>query len=173
LSVGDWCLAVRHTEFFTSVRESAILYPTVLALHLTCIAIFGGMILATDLRLLGLAFTKTPLATVIGSMRQWKQAGFVVMVACGVLLAGSKLDQYYVNPYFVAKLLLLCAVGAHGILFRAVYRSPKQADPSLRAKAAGSLSLLLWLGVLACGRWIAYWDAPDAIARLFDQFPPL
>jgi hypothetical protein len=89
MPVADWCLAVRHTEFFTAVRESAILYPTVLALHLTCIAIFGGMILATNLRLLGIAFTSTPLATVMVSTRRWMEAGFVVLVACGVLLGGS------------------------------------------------------------------------------------
>jgi len=57
--------AVRDTQFFTAVRESMLVYPIVMSLHLTCIAIFGGMILMTDLRLLGWAMTSVPIAEVI------------------------------------------------------------------------------------------------------------
>src|SRR6185437_8102937 len=94
MTIAEVSHAIQSTGFFTSVRQSALFYPTVMATHLTCIAIFGGMILMTDLRLLGLALTSTPIASVIESTRNWKRFGFVLMVSCGILLAGSKLDTY-------------------------------------------------------------------------------
>ena len=163
--------AIQSSGLFTAVRQSALFYPTVMATHLSCIAIFGGMILLTDLRLLGLALTSTPLASVIDSTRIWKRCGFVLMISCGILLAGSKLDTYYANPYFLVKLSLLVLVGIHGLIFRrSVYCNAAKLDREprlpLRAKLAGGISLSLWLGVLTCGRWIAYYDAPDKIAWL-------
>lgn len=163
--------AIQSSGLFTAVRQSELFYPTVMATHLSCIAIFGGMILMTDLRLLGLALTSTPLASVIDSTRIWKRCGFVLMISCGILLAGSKLDTYYANPYFLVKLSLLVLVGIHGLIFRrSVYCNAAELDREprlpLRAKLAGGISLILWLGVLTCGRWIAYYDAPDKIAGL-------
>jgi hypothetical protein len=118
--------AIQSWPLFTAVRQSEIFYPAVLATHLTCIAIFGGMILATNLRLLGLAFTSMPTASLIDSTRMWKRGGFCLMISCGILLAGSKLDQYYANPFLQMKLSLLCAIGLHGTIFRkSVYRNPK------------------------------------------------
>lgn len=171
MSAASISHAIQSTELFTAVRQSALFYPAVLATHLSCIAIFGGMILVTNLRLPGLALTSTPVACVIDSLRIWKRAGFVLMIACGILLAGSKLDTYYANPYFQLKLSLLVSIGIHGSIFRrSVYNHAAELDrapvPPLRAKLAGGISLALWLGVLTCGRWIAYYDAPAAIARL-------
>jgi hypothetical protein len=161
--------AIQSSGLFTAVRQSEVFYPAVLATHLSCIAIFGGMILITDLRLLGLALTATPVASVVDSTRIWKRLGFVLMIACGILLAGSKLDTYYANPYFLMKLALLTSIGIHGMVFRRrVYCSAAELDRDsrlpLRAKLAGGISLVLWLGVLTCGRWIAYYDAPGAVA---------
>jgi hypothetical protein len=174
MSLYELSHAIQSSDLFTAVRQSEVFYPTVMATHLSCIAIFGGMILMTDLRLLGLALTGTPVASVIDSTRIWKRCGFVLMITCGILLAGSKLDTYYANPYFLTKLSLLVLVGIHGLIFRrSVYLNPMELDREpklpLRAKLAGGISLILWLGVVTCGRWIAYYDAPDKIAGLISH----
>ena len=152
---------LHETGWATAIRESALVYPLILITHLTCIAIFGGMIFATNLRLLNIAFRGVAAAEIIARLRPWKQFGFVVMVTCGALLASSKADDYYPNPYFRIKLLLLGLIAVHALVFRStVYRS---ANPQPRASnAAAVLSVLLWLGVLSMGRWIAYYEAPKS-----------
>ena len=92
MTIAEISHAIQSSGLFTAMRESELFYPTVLATHLTCIAIFGGMILLTDLRLMGLMLTSTPIASVIDSTRNWKRVGFVLMISCGILLAGSRLD---------------------------------------------------------------------------------
>jgi hypothetical protein len=136
-----------------------------MSLHLTSIAVFGGMILMTDLRLLGLALRTIPAADVIRQLRPWKRAGFVIMATCGVLLAASKADEYYPNPYFRIKMTLLALVGAHALVFRrSVYAKPEELDraPEMpaAAKVAACLSLALWLGIMSAGRWIGYYEPP-------------
>ena len=178
MSVASVSHAIQSTDLFTAVRQSVLFYPIVLSTHLTCIAIFGGMILATDLRLLGVALKSIPVAAVIESTRIWKRIGFVVMITCGILLAGAHLDKYYGNPYFQMKLSLLVLIGIHGLYFRrSVYAHPIDLDlePKMpvKAKLAGGISLVLWLCVVTCGRWIAYYDDPNAIAHLLRKLAHL
>ena len=151
---------VQDLSLFTAVRESRLVYPIVLSTHLACIAIFGGLILITNLRLIGWTLTDIPAADLIRSLRRWKQFGFVIMVTCGVLLGASKASEYLPNPFFQLKMGLLIGVAVHGVYFRrTVYRTAMPIEPR-KARAAAVMSLILWVGVVSMGRWIAYYDAP-------------
>jgi hypothetical protein len=159
------CQWAQNTSFFTALRGSWYVYPAIMSAHLLGIAWFGGMILITDMRLLGLAMRNRPLADVVDQLRAPKRVGLLMVVACGVLMWGSKAEEYYYNIFFRIKLLLLVCVGVHGMIFRgAVYgnaaaldRAPKMPG---RAKLAGFLSLLLWAGIACAGRGIGYIEPP-------------
>src|SRR5580700_1430259 len=113
MPIADITNAIQNTSIATALRESELMYPIILSLHLTCIAFIGGLILVTDLRLLGLSMVSTPASAVIARLRPWKIGGFVVMISCGVLLAASKASEYSLNPYFLTKISLLGMVGVH------------------------------------------------------------
>ena len=158
-------------SFMTFIRESGWEYPVVMSTHLTCIAIFGGLIVITDLRLLGWAFRDKTIADVVNGLRWWKRIGFIIMISMGIMLFGSKAGEYYPNPYFWAKMTCLLLVLIHAIVFRPlVYNHPEELDKSpvipTRAKAAGVLSLIIWTAVLCNGRLIGYWEPkPQQKAR--------
>jgi hypothetical protein len=160
MTIASFFQWIRDTSLATAVRESSLAYPIIMALHLTSLAVFGGMILMTDLRLLGVAMADIPAADAIRQLRWWKRAGFVIMVTCGALLAAAKADQYYTNPYFQIKMALLVLVGVHALIFRPrVYAHPENATPRM-ARMAACISLVLWLGIMSAGRWIAYYEMP-------------
>jgi len=160
MSLASLGQGVQDLQLFTAVRESRLVYPIVLSTHLACIAIFGGLILITNLRLLGWALTDIPATEMIRSLRPWKQLGFVVMATCGVLLGASKASEYLPNPFFQLKMGLLVGLALHGYYFRrTIYRTALPID-SRKARAAAVLSLILWVGVVSMGRWIAYYDPP-------------
>jgi hypothetical protein len=166
MSAASIANAIQDTALFTAMRESALAYPIILSTHLTCIAVFGGMILMTDLRLLGLAMTKYSVTDVVNQLKVWKRIGFVIMIGCGIMLGGAKFGQYYDNPYFQLKITLLLLVGVHALIFRpSVYNNTEAIDraPSIPgvAKLAACLSLVLWLGIMSMGRWIAYYERPE------------
>ena len=156
---------IQSIGFLTYIRESGYTYPMILSTHLATICIFGGLILMTDLRILGLTMREVPVTDVVGQLRRWKQIGFVIMVTMGLLLATSEMDKYYNNPYFLIKLSLLLLVGVHALVFRkSVYGNTAKLDalsmPPRVAKVAAIVSLVLWVGILSCGRWIAYYERP-------------
>jgi hypothetical protein len=126
LSFAQW---LQSLGFLAAIRESAMIYPIIMTTHLACIAVFGGMILMTDMRLLGLALKKYPVTEVVSALRPWKFIGFVIMVTMGLLLAGSEAEKYYHNPYFWAKLFCLALVGVHALVFRpTVYNQTEEID---------------------------------------------
>lgn len=167
MSADQISLAIQNSAYFTAVRESGLPYPIILSCHLACIAVFGGLILMTDLRLLGVGMTNIPASVVVARTRPWKTAGLLIMLTLGIHLGGAKLHDYYDNPYFLIKMSLLLLVAVHAFAFRkSVYRNPAALDDPRglprAAKVAGVLSMVIWVGILSCGRWIAYWEPPDS-----------
>ena len=162
LTFAQW---VQLTKIATAIREQYLPYPTILSLHLSFIAISAGMILVTNLRLLGVAMRQRPVAGMVNTLRWPKRIGFLAIVTCGLLLASSKAEEYYYNVFFWAKMSLLAAIAVHGLYFRRdVYNRAAEMDQAGRipgkAKAAAALSLVLWIGVAICGRGIGYIEPP-------------
>lgn len=155
--------SLQSIDFLTAIRESALVYPVILGTHLACIAAFGGMILMTDLRLLGLTFKSLTITEVVTTLRPWKRLGGGIMITMGLLLAASEAEKYAPNPYFWTKMIILGLIGVHALIFRPiVYNRTEELDRSpvipTKAKVCAILSLLLWTGMFTMGRLIAYWE---------------
>jgi hypothetical protein len=162
LSFTIW---IQSTALFTAIRQDWFYYPIIMALHLIGISAFGGMILMTDLRLLGLAMRGRSVSDVVNQLRIPKRIGFVFVATCGILMLGSKAEEYYYNAFVRTKLTLLVLVVVHALVFRpGVYNNTEEIDRALRiparAKLAAGLSLLLWIGVACAGRGIGYIEPP-------------
>ena len=160
----DFAQWIQSTSIPTALRGSTYVYPVVLTLHLIGIAFFGGLILATNLRLLDLTLRKIPASKVIESLRWPKRMGFALVAGCGLLMASSKAEEYYYNWLFWIKMSLLAMLAVHGLVFgRSVYRNAAELTVTRmprRAKLAAALSTILWIGVMIAGRGIGYVEAP-------------
>jgi len=155
--------SLENIGFLNAFSESVLVYPIVLSTHLTCIALLGGMILMTNLRLLGLTLKSLTVTEVVTSLRLWKRVGAVVMISTGLLLATSEATKYAPNPFFWSKMAVLGLIGVHALVFRPIiYNRPEDLDRSpvipAKAKIAAILSLVLWTAMFTMGRLIAYWD---------------
>ena len=157
--------AIQSVDPFAAVRMSWYVYPIILTLHLCGIALLGGMVLMTDVRMLGWTMKERAVSDVVNQLRVPKRIFLGLAVLCGILLAGAKAEEYYYNPFFWAKISLLASIALHGLIFRgSVYRKVGEFDrlkkmPG-RVKLAAGLSLLLWTGVACAGRGIGYIDPP-------------
>jgi hypothetical protein len=174
MSVESLFHSIQSIGFLVDFRESSYVYPVVMTTHLACIAVFGGMILMTDMRLLGLALQSYSVTEIVGNLRPWKRLGGTIMIAMGLLLGGSEADKYYINPFFWAKMTLLACIAVHALIFRPlVYNRTKEIDASpaipTRAKVAAALSLVLWFGVLTMGRLIGYYEPKRPTTQLPSQ----
>ena len=162
LSFSLW---VQSLGFFTYLREGSWAYPVVMSLHMVGIALFGGMILMTDMRLLGWAMTSHSVSDVVDQFRWTKRIGFLLTATCGFLLFCCKAEEYYYNAFFRTKLTLFALVFVHAMVFRgSVYNNAAEIDraPRIpgRAKLAAGLSLFLWISIACAGRGIGYIETP-------------
>ena len=149
--------------WLSDFSESVLAYPIVLSIHLTDIALFGGMIFMTNLRLLGLTFNKFSITQMVSTLRPWKRLGGTVQIGTGLLLAACEATKYAPNPFFWTKMIILGLIGVHALVFRPiVYNRTEELDKSpvipTVVKLAAILSLVLWTGMFVMGRLIAYWE---------------
>jgi hypothetical protein len=144
-----------------NIRENDLLFPLIESIHVLSICLVVGSIFVVDLRLLGLASIRRPVGRVIHGVLPLTWSAFAMAVASGSLLFISNATKYLANGYFVAKLFLILAAGLNMAIFHAISardlpRWENDTPPPLRARLAGGLSILLWVAVVACGRWIGF-----------------
>jgi hypothetical protein len=142
------------------IRTGAWPFPIANTLHVIGIALLFGGIALLDLRLLG-ARSRTvaivPLARLVLPLAAF---GFVLAALTGALMFISNAREYWAHPLFSWKLGLIAAAGANALLLHATSwrgRGTWTGSAPLPAKAAGLASLILWIGVIACGRLMAYY----------------
>ena len=149
------------TAWSVGIRESTLLYPIVETTHVLTLCLFLGLIAMMDLRLLGVGLRGVPVSEVAGRLLPVALVGFVVMALSGAGLFYSGPVRASGNIFFRIKMIMIALAGINALLFHlTVYKRLADWDndpmPPLRARAAGFCSLLLWSGVLICGRMQAY-----------------
>jgi hypothetical protein len=161
MSLLSFCQWLQETDVSTAIREGALLYPIIGGIHLLAIALFGGMVLASDVRMLGWGLRHESVTDLIEQFRVWKWLGGLVVAITGLLLAWCEPIKLYHSPSFWVKMILFALVGVHAVFFRrSFYRNTEVLDraPGMPpvAKLAAALSLLLWVGIVLSGRLIAF-----------------
>jgi hypothetical protein len=155
------CRWLEQTMVGAGVRESLWLFPAIETLHLLGMAGLVGTIAVFDFRLLGWMLPRQRVSGLARRLLPWSGAGFAVQVVTGALLFASEAVKVYSNPAFRLKMLLILLAGVHALIFHGtIYRDVATWDDSAvlpwRAKVAGFVSILLWIGIVAAGRFIGF-----------------
>lgn len=159
--LADLISYLENSRLADNVRENDLLFPFIESVHVLSICLVVGSILAVDLRLLGLASIRRSVSRVTNGILPLTWCAFVVAVASGGLLFISNATKYLGNGFFIAKLFLIGAAGLNMMIFHAISakdlpRWENETRLPLPARLAGGLSILLWVAVVACGRWIGF-----------------
>jgi hypothetical protein len=142
------------------MREALWAYPAVEAIHIMALGIVFGSILVVDLRLLGLS-REVPASRLARHALPWTVAAFVLAMLTGLLMFTAHAEDFLTNQVFILKMGLILAAGVNaGLLHAGAFRTVGQWDtlvmPPLRVRVAAALSIVIWIGVIACGRLLAY-----------------
>ena len=148
-------------EASTALHESIYMYSWIETTHVLTLAVFLGMLLIIDLRMLGLAFPEIPAPRLAAALDWPMVAGFIVMVVTGFLLYFAIPERTTNSIWFRMKVVLLIAAGINAWLFRKRIRA---LEPGLSARGplparlrlGAGLSMAFWALVVVFGRAIAY-----------------
>ena len=161
MSVTDLALAISESEIGTALRESLILFPLIEGVHLLGLALSFGLILFTDLRLIGVFMPRVPLSHILGQLRRPIMAGFVLTFVTGFLLFWAEADTMIANPAFLVKVGAIVVALLNALAFELTLhrRGAAWADAAvipLAARTAGWVSLSFWTAATVGGRLIPY-----------------
>ncbi|MWV27616.1 DUF6644 family protein [Aurantiacibacter rhizosphaerae] len=153
--------SLEYSSLGTSIAESLWAFPTLETIHVIALVTVFGTIMIMDLRLLGLASNEWAVTQMSRDTLPWTWGAFVLAAITGTLLFVSKASTYMVNPYFLWKMSLMALAGLNMLYFHfKTYQTVSEWDakPVLPtgAKVAATLSLVLWIGVIFCGRAIGF-----------------
>jgi hypothetical protein len=156
--------ALESSGLGQAMRQWLWLYPSVEIVHIVGIALLFGSIAVMDLRLLGVS-RSIPVRTLARHVLPWSAASFLLIIPSGLLMFTAHASEFIDSGVFVIKMLLIAAGGVNAALFHTItFRTAdvwdseemRKLPPPPSARAAGALSLLIWISVIACGRLLAY-----------------
>ena len=161
MSLLTVCQRLQDSAFATSLLESQYMWLIVESAHVLGLALSVGLIVITDLRLIGQFRRREPVSEVLQALRPWLLAGFALMFVTGGLLFISEAAKVIVIPWFKLKMLFLLLAGINALWFelklgRKLAAWDTLASPPMGAKIAGWTSLACWTAVIFLGRWVAY-----------------
>lgn len=152
--------AIEASGLGRMMRESLWAYPIVETSHIIGLAIVYGSIVVVDLRLLGLsrAMSASRLAR---HALPWTVGAFFLVMTTGLMMFTAHTADFLGNRIFILKMgLILTGIVNAAMLHAGALRTVADWDtgalPPNRVRVAAALSIVVWTGVIACGRFLAY-----------------
>jgi hypothetical protein len=136
----------------TWIVSNPYAYPLLEVAHIVGIALLLGNLVLLELRVWGLGASIDVRALARLALGV-SLAGFGVVVLSGTLMFAGQPQELLSNRVFSIKIALVLLAGCNAGMFHA--RGGLTRLDSM-ARAQTILSLGLWIGVIICGRWIAY-----------------
>ena len=136
----------------SELRAHVWAYPALEIVHIVGIALLLGNLMALEIRVWGGA-AALPVKALARLSLGIALAGFALAAASGLLMFATQPAELLANRSFVLKMGLLTAAGCNAAWFHGRGSLDKL---DLVARVQMWVSTAIWLGVVVCGRWIAY-----------------
>jgi hypothetical protein len=155
-TVSTWLQASWYGQV---MRDVPWLFPIFEGLHFVGMALLFGSIALIDLRVLGFA-KGLPLGP-LHRLLPLAFGGFALNLITGIGFFASDPQSYAIVPAFKFKMLLILLAGLNALVFwiailPKVHDWNADVEASRLAKGISLASLLLWVGVITAGRFIAF-----------------
>ena len=157
---SDWLSA---TPLSMQIQTVSWIIPTVQTIHILSIALVMSSAAMVDLRVLGVLWRGEPLVAVTRRFLPWIWWTLLVLLLSGATLIIGEPERSLANPAFILKMSLLAAVLIVTVVFQKGIAGDhlfweRSAKRRVNGRVLAGLSLVLWVGIVFAGRWIAYVD---------------
>jgi hypothetical protein len=151
--------ALEQSAPVNALKASFYVYPSVNAVHILAIGALLTTVALMDLRILGFFRNAEP-GIPVPLLRNVALAAFAVAALTGLTMFSIRATEYVSNPVFLAKMTLIPLAILNFLIFLRL-AGPAGERPDLypvpaAARTGAALSILLWLAVAVCGRFIGF-----------------
>jgi uncharacterized protein DUF6644 len=149
--------AIEFSSIGQLIKNSSWAFAVIESVHLLALAAIGGAVLVVDMRLLGLGLKRQTVAEVARDAQPVLVGSLVVMLVTGFgLFVSEAIKCYYSTPFWVKMTSLALAMLFTFTVKRRVTLVENATVHPATLRAVALVSLALWFGVGAGGRWIGF-----------------
>jgi uncharacterized membrane protein len=150
----EWCEA---TTLGTVIRMSPWAFAVIESVHLLGLSVIGGAVLLVDLRMLGFGLRNQRIAEISRAAFPWLVGSLVVMLLTGIgLFLSEPMKCYHSRAFWIKMICLgLAMLFTFTIRWKVTTADETRVRP-IWFKLVAVVSLALWFGVGASGRWIGF-----------------
>ena len=157
-NLANWIASTRLNLFFATAEG---LIPASQSIHILAFSVVFGSCLMISLRLLGVGASGRSVSRLAQTLLPWRWWSLIALLLTGLLQTIAEPARELGNPVFWAKMGMLVCVLALNVWFGRTVRARAATWDSAVTRPAGArlfalASLLLWVGIVLCGRLIAY-----------------
>ena len=158
LAFAQW---ISDSSLSLAIRESGWLIPMIQISHIVAIAMIVTAAIMITARIAGLASRSQTMQEVAQRFLPWIWTGLIVLAPTGVVLIIAEPQRTLGNPTFWWKMAMLAlAVGLTASFQVSLRRDPEswedRGQKAVARRVFAVSSVVLWLGIVATGRLIAY-----------------
>ena len=156
-SLSGW---IEATPLSTTIKSAAWVVPFVQSLHILAICVVIVSVAMLDLRLVGLIDREQSVRRMARRYLPPVWWALPVLALTGAIMIAGEPERELLSPFFWSKMALLATVLTLTAVLSGLLEDRPLAElplvKRLIVQVGGALSLLLWLAIIFCGRWIAY-----------------
>ena len=167
---SDWLSQSSLTALFSDTThiETWLIIPVSQSLHILGVAIIMISVGMLNLQLLGVGVSRQSFGKLCRQLVPWIWAALILLLITGVVQTIAEPTREIMNITFRTKMVMLLVTIAITALYQIrvnkdlTYweRSPERQN---LGRLLASVSLVLWVGILAAGRVIAYFGAIEQL----------
>ncbi len=155
---ADWLATTWLSKLFQNVLW---IVPASQSAHIVSLAVVFASALMINLRLLGLGAGGRSVSQLAATLVPWMWRGLAALLFTGMVQIIAEPVRQFVTPAFWAKMLMIVVVMAMTAAFARTVRAHAgrwdvAATRPASATAFAVVSTLLWVAIVACGRFIGY-----------------
>jgi hypothetical protein len=157
-SLANWIASSRLSLFFQTTEG---LIATSQSIHILAISVVFGSGLMISLRLLGVGASGRSVSRLASTLLPWMWWSLLVLLLTGLLqLVAEPVRELGTTAFWLKMGMLVCVLALNVWFGRTVRARAATWDSAVTRPASARLfavaSLLLWVGIVLCGRLIAY-----------------
>lgn len=160
-SLSDW---LAQTSLSHAIAESAWAVATLQSFHIMSVAVVFSSVMMLNFRLAGITGKQQPLRSNVLRFYPWIWSALLVLMTTGFFQIMAEPARELLNWIFWTKMGLVVAASLVTAPIRSRIEDVRFADMASgkrgMIRASASISLVLWVAVITCGRWIAYAGGP-------------
>jgi hypothetical protein len=156
--IPAFCQWLSTTALSVAIQNAAWVIPSVQTVHILAIATVMASVVMVDFRLLGVTGRSLTIHEMVHRFLPWVWSAVIVLLISGTVLIIGEPERELMSPVFWVKMSLLgCVLLITGVFQYSLGRAENYWERRRMLSCVVAIgSLVLWVGIIAAGRWIAY-----------------